>query len=66
MAPSTHRLDVFRPATAPRVPAGREAGRLVAPVHRLTRLLVSDRVLPYLLVAPAVLLVFALTIYPTL
>jgi ABC-type sugar transport system permease subunit len=65
MAPSTHRLDVSRPVPATRVPAGRATGRLVAPVRRLTRHLVSDRVLPYLLVAPAVLLVFALTIYPT-
>jgi ABC-type sugar transport system permease subunit len=63
MAPSTHRLDVSRPAPATRAPAGREAGQLV---HRATRLASSDRVLPYLLVAPAVLLVFALTIYPTL
>jgi ABC-type sugar transport system permease subunit len=30
------------------------------------RALTSDRVLPYLLVAPAVILVFALTIYPTI
>jgi ABC-type sugar transport system permease subunit len=66
MAPSTHRLDVSRSAPATRAPAGREAGRLVTPLHRVTRLASSDRVLPYLLVAPAVLLVFALTIYPTL
>lgn len=31
-----------------------------------TRMLISDRVLPYILVAPAVLLVFTLTIYPTI
>lgn len=30
------------------------------------RMLTSDRVLPYILVAPAVLLVFTLTIYPTI
>ena len=48
-------------AVAPAVSAGRRrAGR-----GGLGAALVSDRVLPYLLVAPAVLLVFALTIYPT-
>jgi putative chitobiose transport system permease protein len=66
MAPSTHRLDVSRPAPATRAAAGREAGRFVALLHRMARLLSSDRVLPYLFVAPAVLLVFALTIYPTI
>jgi len=50
-----------RVAAAPAVSSGRRrAGR-----GRLGAAFTSDRVLPYLLVAPAVLLVFALTIYPT-
>lgn len=64
--PSTQRLDLSRPPPATRAGAGREMRRLVASRHRVTRLLSSDRVLPYLFVAPAVLLVFALTVYPTL
>ena len=48
-------------AAAPAVSSGRRrAGR-----GGLGAVLTSDRVLPYLLVAPAVLLVFALTVYPT-
>jgi ABC-type sugar transport system permease subunit len=48
-------------AAVPAVSSGRRAaGR-----GGLGAVLASDRVLPYLLVAPAVLLVFALTIYPT-
>ena len=37
-----------------------------AGLREAIRMLTSDRVLPYILVAPAVLLVFALTIYPTI
>jgi ABC-type sugar transport system permease subunit len=45
-------------AVAPAVSSRRRRAGLAAT-------LTSDRVLPYLLVAPAVLLVFALTVYPT-
>ncbi len=65
-------------APSPLVPDARPAVPTIRPAPPLrsrTRLsaggavgraLTSDRVLPYLLVAPAVILVFALTIYPTL
>ena len=45
-------------------PPPRLAGRRPGP-RAAARTLTSDRVLPYLLVAPAVLLVLALTVYPT-
>jgi ABC-type sugar transport system permease subunit len=66
MIPSPHGPDAGRPVSAvaseaPVPPRGRPAG-LGAATRRLT----SDRVLPYLLVAPAVILVFALTVYPTI
>jgi len=54
-----------------RLPTAVDSQRRARPVVRrldlgaATRLLGSDRVLPYLLVAPAVLLVLALTVYPT-
>jgi len=59
-----------RPAAARAVPAGRPtaatpSGRVRPRLRALGRRAGSDRVLPYLLVAPAVLLVFALTVYPT-
>jgi ABC-type sugar transport system permease subunit len=40
-------------------------GLRARPLRAVHRTLTSDRVLPYLLVAPAVVLVFALTVYPT-
>jgi ABC-type sugar transport system permease subunit len=50
------------PVVAAGPPAAGSGGRASPGVWRA---LTSDRVLPYLLVAPAVLLVFALTVYPT-
>ena len=65
MPPSLQGLEASRPPVAatlasPSGSTGRRAGPGVA-----MRTLTSDRVLPYFLVGPAVLLVFALTVYPT-
>ena len=66
MIPSPHGPDAGRPvpAVAPEVPV--RARMRPSALGAATRMLTSDRVLPYLLVAPAVILVFALTVYPTL
>jgi ABC-type sugar transport system permease subunit len=55
------------PAPAPVAAAGDRVrpGLRPTPLRAVHRTLTSDRVLPYLLVAPAVVLVFALTVYPT-
>ena len=66
MAPSPHGPDAPRlPVAAQLQVPSRSKGRLPG-VGAATRILTSDRVLPYLLVAPAVILVFALTVYPTI
>ncbi len=57
--------DTRRPASAELTLPARSRMRL-AGLGAVGRTLTSDRVLPYLLVAPAVILVFALTVYPTL
>src|SRR5262245_53413356 len=58
-------LDAPHPPVPPTLaPPARQAGGR-AGLGAVARTLNSDRVLPYLLVAPAVLLVFTLTIYPT-
>jgi ABC-type sugar transport system permease subunit len=65
MPPSLQGLDASPPpGAATLAPPSPSAGRRAAP-GAARRTLTSDRVLPYLLVAPAVLLVFALTVYPT-
>jgi multiple sugar transport system permease protein len=66
MIPSPHGPGPGRPvpAVAPEVPV-RPRVRPSA-LGAATRMLTSDRVLPYLLVAPAAILVLALTVYPTL
>ena len=65
MPPPLQGLNASRqPAAATLAASSQSVGR--RPVFGAARrTLSSDRVLPYLLVAPAVLLVFALTIYPT-
>jgi ABC-type sugar transport system permease subunit len=65
MAPSSPEPDTRRLlSTAGPTLRSRSGARRLDP-GIVTRLVTSDRVLPYLLVAPAVLLVFALTVYPT-
>lgn len=66
MIPSPHGPDAGRPVSAAAAEAPVRARGRPAGLGAATRMLTSDRVLPYLLVAPAVILVFALTVYPTI
>jgi hypothetical protein len=63
MTPSGPAPDSVRGPAVTRLPAVLSGARRAGRGGRAT--LTSDHVLPYLLVAPAVILVFALTIYPT-
>lgn len=66
MAPSRHGPAAPRLPLAARLPLPSRAKGRPPGLGAAMRALTSDRALPYLLVAPAVILVFALTVYPTI